>query len=278
MMKNFLKRFTNAKKGYALPMVLCVLAIGGLTIATSLNYSTTTIKGSRIVRQSLNGIYAADAGVEHALWSIEHGITPLTQLPENINQMTVNINTTSEGTYTLVAGEWVEPNVHSEWLLISTTNMTWDAGANAYKYTVNATYYGAGLCKLMGVGARLPVGYNYRALSASLFGGNLSTSEPNNQLDGSGAHLLSWTFPKVTINPTGTQTFYVTGSGPIENDYGWAVAERTDVGEVGEITGALYKITATAKRVSDNRTTATIIADAIIEGGTVHIASWQVRN
>ena len=56
------------------------------------------------------------------------------------------------------------------------------------------------------------------------------------------------------------------------------VANRNDIGVVGEITGTSYKITATATRPGDGRATAKIVADIMIEAGTIHIASWQISN
>src|SRR3989338_5954708 len=107
-MNKSLKRCLNNQKGQALTIVLCILAIGSLTIAASLNYSTTALKGSRIIQQNLDGIYAAGAGIEHTIWSLNNGVTPLTQLAEPINQMTVNITTVSSGNYTLYLGELVD--------------------------------------------------------------------------------------------------------------------------------------------------------------------------
>lgn len=280
-MAKSLKRFLNNKKGQALPMVLCVLAIGGLTIAASLNYSTTSLKGSRIIQQNLDGIYAAGAGIEHALWSLKNGVNPLTQLPEQINQMTVNITTLGSGNYTLYFGEMIEPGEHFGYLGI-TSNITWDAEVGKYKYVITVNLQTTSTIHLEEVGARLPPGYSYDNVSASSFPGNLATGEPQ-QTYSNGSWLLRWTLspplPEVKpSNPVVTQTFYITGSGNLEGNYAWVVAEREDVGRVGEITGTLYKITATARRPSDNRTTARIIADTVIQtNGIVYIASWQVR-
>jgi hypothetical protein len=53
------------------------------------------------------------------------------------------------------------------------------------------------------------------------------------------------------------------------------LANREDVGAVSEITGTSYKITATATRPVDDRTTAKIVADTI-RGEMTYIVSWQV--
>ncbi|GAG85332.1 unnamed protein product [marine sediment metagenome] len=92
--------------------------------------------------------------------------------------------------------------------------------------------------------------------------------------------MLNWElelpYPSVSgANPVQTQTFYIAGEGSQEGHYAWVVANRDDVGAVGEITGASYKITATATRPGDGRTTAKIVAEVMI-AETTYIVSWQI--
>jgi len=133
---------------------------------------------------------------------------------------------------------------------------------------------------LQEVGARLPIGYSYQSGSAAGFASNLSTGEPSETVDALEAYMLNWELgtpqPDVSEdNPVQTQTFYITGEGSQEGDYAWVVASRTDIGAVGEISGTSYRITATATRPEDGKTTAKIVADAMI-GGTTYIISWQI--
>lgn len=259
---------------------LIVLFVGGLIITPLLNYADSSMRSISLKQSSIRGMYAAEAGVENVVWSLKSG-TELPELPtsltENMNGLQVTMQTVSNGNYTLVAGEWVTPNStdHSSELLISST-IVWDAGADAYKYTVTCTWTGDGQCKLTKVGAKLPVGYNYISGSAALFETNLSTGEPSDQLDSDGAHMLSWSFTQITLDPTRTQIFHITGSGPLDNHYGWAEATRNDVGEVGQLIGTLYSITATATNPGSSATAARIVADVMVNGATVKIISWQV--
>ena len=282
-MLRILKKLISGEKGQALPAVLALLVIGGLMIAPSLSHTATSLNSSRIIGEGVNGIYAAEAGVEDALWTLANGGSPAAQLSENINQMAVSIQTEEKGTYTLYLGEMIQAGEHDEYLDID-GEMVWDDEAQAYKYIITITWLpnpGAPVIHLTGVGARLPVGYSYQAGSAALFAENLSTDEPDETLDALGAYLLNWEFgtplPSVSeAAPVQTQTFYVTGEGSQEGHYAWAVASRTDVGAVGEITGTSYRITAVASRPGDGETTARIVADAMIGGGTTYILSWQI--
>ena len=284
-MIKLLRQMISSEKGQALPIVLALLVLGGLTIAPSLSYVTTSINSCRMIEEGMKGAYAADAGVEDVLWSLENGIPPSTQLLESINQMEVTMQTESQGTYTIYQGELIEPGEHNDWLDIDTA-IEWDEGAQAYKYIITVTWLpGSGdpVIHLEVIGARLPLGYSYQPGSAAIFVENLSTNEPDETVDTLGAYLLNWDLgepkPSVSKNdPVKTQTFYITGEGELEGYYAWVVANREDIGEVSSITGEVCRITATAKHSGDGETTARIVATIIISDNTTYILSWQIAN
>ena len=279
-MINLFKRLIYSEKGQALPIVLALMVLGGLTIAPSLNYAATTINHGRIIDKGINGIYAAEAGVEYALWHLAENTTPPTQLSENINQMEVTIQTEDKGTYTVYFDELIQADSHSDYLDV-TGEAVWDSG-DICNYTITVTWQpGAGLptIHLTDIGARLPLGYLYQTNSAASFANNLSDEEPDEVQDASGAWMLNWElgppYPTVTeYDPVETQTFYITGEEELEGDYVWVVANRDDIGEVGEMNGQLYLITATASR--DSATTAKIVADVLMIDLTPTIVSWQI--
>ncbi len=285
-MVRLLKQILSSEKGQVLPVVLALLVIGGLTITPSLNYAATSLNAGRIIGEGVRGVYAADAGIEDTLWFLENGMSPSTQLLENINQMEVTMQTEEKGAYTLYLGELIQPGEHNDYLDVD-GEMVWDEEAQAYKYIVTVTWQpepGASTIHLVEVGARIPVGYSYQTGSTAGFAENLSTDEPDELIDALGAYLLNWELelplPSVSEeNPVQTQTFYITGEGSEEGHYAWVVANRDDIGAVGEITGASYRITATATRPESGETTAKIVAEAMIEdGGTIYILSWQISN
>ena len=278
-----LKQMISGEKGQALPAVLALLVIGGLVITPSLNHTAASLNSSRIIGESMNAVYAAESGVEDALWTLSNGGSPSAQLSENINQMAVGMQTEEKGTYTLYLGEMIQPGEHDEYLDID-AEIVWDDDAEAYKYTVTVTWLpnpGAPVIHLTEVGARLPPGYSYETGSAALFAENLSTDEPDETVDGVGAYLLNWEFdtplPSVSESePVKTQTFYITGEGSQEGHYAWVVASRTDIGAVGEITGTSYRITTAASHPGSGETAARIVADVMISEGTIYILSWQI--
>ncbi len=285
-MKRLLRRFLNGQKGQALLIVLGLLAIGGLTIAVSLNYATTNLKGSQILREDMRGIYAATAGVELALWSLGQGEEPLTQLTENISGMAVTMSSDNVGTFTWYFGDLIEagpPQVHVEYVDVS-GSITY-LGGDDYEYTITVTWQpGApNNIKLEEVGARLPVGYTYNASSAALFPSNLSEDEPVETQDIHDAWMVNWELgppaPNISEDETMTQIFYITGTGSTSGHYAFVKGLPDSIGMLGEIKGTRFKITAKANRPGDGSTTAEIVADVIIgDDGTINITSWLISN
>lgn len=280
-MKGILRTIKNRERGQVLPIVLALLALGGLTIASSLSYVSTGLSSGRIIDEKVKGIYAAEAGIEDAIWSLKMGDLPSQQLQETINGMEVSIEYESEGVYTIYLGEMVPLGVHNPYLNVG--GQIIDEGAGRYKYIITLTWLpvpGAPVIHITEIGARIPLGYIYEPGSAALFA-NLSDEEPAEIIDEVGAYMVNWElslpYPSVSeADPVKTQTFYFTGDGddPLEGYYGWVVANREDVGAVGEITGNVYHLTSTASYAEGGRTTAVIEATVISANTTLEIISW----
>ena len=282
------QQIAKGEKGQALPIVLILLLVGVTLIAPTLDYASTNLNAGRAVKQNVRGVYAADAAVEHVLWCLRNSQEPSEQLPESVNQMQVAIETENRGTYTMAYQSMmveVSESEHFGWLTVD-GEITWVGPAQAYKYTITVTRQpdADGNIKLDEVGVRLPLGYSYEPGSAAGFEDNLSADEPEDTLDGAGAHMLNWEFPTplpvvTEAVPEAVQEFYITGEGDQVGDYAWVVAARDDVGTVGEFTGTLYRITATATRPEGGEVTAQLMADAILDEETAEtrIIYWQEK-
>ncbi len=276
-MTRFLRRLLISQKGQALPAVLAMLALGGLMVVPSLDYAATSLNHGRAIDRGVRGLYAADAGIEDVLWSLKQCGEPHTSLAQAVNGMQVTMSTVNKGYYTLVAGDWVSfsPSGHFADLSIS-SSIVWDDGHNGYLYTITVTWSGSGNCWVLGVGARLPVGYNYQAESVHFYTGSLSYAEPADGLDGEGAHMRDWSFPKIKLNSgdTVTQKLLITGSGDLGDDYGWTEAQREDVGTVGELTGNFYVITATATK--SGVVARKVETNVMVSGSIPSITSYRI--
>jgi len=72
-MKNIVKRLARDEKGAALVLVLVLLLMGGLIIAPLLAHMGTGLITGEVYERRADELYAADAGVEDAIWKIQHG-------------------------------------------------------------------------------------------------------------------------------------------------------------------------------------------------------------
>jgi len=67
------KRLARDEKGQALVIALILLALGGIIIAPLLSYVNTGLVTGGVYERKADELYAADAGVEDAVWKIQQG-------------------------------------------------------------------------------------------------------------------------------------------------------------------------------------------------------------
>ena len=281
-MKQF-RRIADNQRGFALPVVLVLLALGGLIIVPTLNYTSTALNSCRIIRAGTEGIYAADAGIEYAIWNIQNGQPPPDHLPQTVNGLNVSLtsNDHGAGTYTLYMGAFVETNVHFSYLNVRSSIEP--VSGNVYKYTITVRRLATCTIHLDQVGARLPEGFTYQAGSADAYANNITRTEPYIVNDGTD-YLVNWGDPhddtkglkkKIDSDDPYTQTFHITGDSARSGQYAWVVARPDSIDVVGEITGSYYEITSTASD-PDSVQVAQIRADVMVVNDEAKIISWQV--
>jgi len=187
--------------------------------------------------------------------------------------MTVTMQTIDLGVCTFYFGELIQMTGHYDYLTLSHT-IEWQHD-DIYKYTITVLPHGTpSTIFITGIGARLPPDYTYDPFSADDFESNLSRAEPQTVVDNQNAQMLNWQFPIVELGDGKTQEFYISGTDDIAGDYTWVLANRQDIGWVGELTGEFYTIIATAT-APNGKVTAVITADVIDVAGSMEVISWQ---
>jgi len=83
-MKRILNKLERDEKGQALLIVLILLVIGGLIIGPLLGYMSTGLIVGQAYEWRMDELYAADSGVEDALWQI---MTKATGLPTELDPL-----------------------------------------------------------------------------------------------------------------------------------------------------------------------------------------------
>ena len=93
-MIRLLKQVINREKGQALPIVIALLALGGLTMAPLLSYASSGVNASRLHDEKTTEFYSADAGIEHGTWRLmyESGFTESMTEQNPTEEYSVNLN------------------------------------------------------------------------------------------------------------------------------------------------------------------------------------------
>lgn len=171
-----LRKIHKKESGQVLILVLILLLLGGLIIAPLLGFMSTGLKAGQVFEENMDEIYAADAGVEDAIYNI---ITPgaphydeLQGLDEgdpfpsytltDINglQVTVNITKLSILSALLTENELDKikfDQPHADWIDFTIPEeeivRDYDEGWVEYTCYITIDYDGGGQCTLESVGA-----------------------------------------------------------------------------------------------------------------------------
>jgi hypothetical protein len=73
-MKEALKRIARDEKGKVMELVLILLTVGGLVMAPLLGLMSTGLLAGQVYERKTDELYAADAGVEDAVWKIDNQV------------------------------------------------------------------------------------------------------------------------------------------------------------------------------------------------------------
>lgn len=255
------KKINGGEQGMAMIMALITLALGALLITPTLNYAATGIKSTAIHKRLTSELYAADAGVEYALWCIKNDVSCNSTITVGGIEVNITVGTLTELPYgPSVTGD----GEHVDWLLVSSGVV--DNGDGTFTFTVTITNQaesGEPPVKLEEIGVGLPDGFTYMNGSSS----GLTTDDP--QLDD---NRLTWDLgspkPEVPYEESVTQIFLMQGTGTPEGYYSWVNASREDIGTVSTCTG--YNIIAQAGST-------TIEANAVKNESDVFPASWEIN-
>ena len=274
--KKWLYNIITDEGGQALPIVLVLLTLGGLLIIPGLNYSSTSLKAGKIVEEKFKGFYAAECGVEDALWKLKNDAPdPLPHSYELTGIDAMSVDVTIERTEQ-IAGEDVENSgVHEGWLKI---DKIINYASGNYSYILSVTNNGGGNMKVEKILIDFPPDVDYAVGSTS---GNITFDDPTKHGNSVVGITLVWDIPSpyFTVAPGTTENhaFQLNGPPDVEGIEGHSFvrATRDDVGTVWDSDSKPYTITAQA-RDSTGKLLATIRA-GVWKGAGLEISCWSVN-
>ena len=83
-MKTTARRIVRGEKGKVLILALVLLGVGGLLMAPTLGLMSTGLTAGQVYEKKTDELYAADAGIEDALWKLQ---TDQVELPKCLSSM-----------------------------------------------------------------------------------------------------------------------------------------------------------------------------------------------
>ncbi|MBA7674943.1 hypothetical protein ES703_83171 [subsurface metagenome] len=263
-----------------LVIVLVMMAMGSLLMVPLLNYVSTSLKTGGMIEEKIKGLYAAEVGVEDALWKIKNDTPPDFPCSYNItgiNGLSVDIEIDEADT---IAGEPVGVGQHEEWL-IATANVTYDAGNYTYTMSVTNNEYGPSVIMIAKILIELPPGVDYVPSTSS------DLTEPRDAeptaISGSSATGITPVWengtprPEIPRNETKHHRFKLSGPPGIEGieGHGFVEAKPTAMGTVWIMDDVPYSIRSQAKDAS-GAVLAEIRARVWGSSQLLDISSWQI--
>ena len=244
MTKMYWKNIHKDERGYSVHlMALVAITVGVMLLVPFLGFASSALLGTQSTRGKADEGYAADSGVEHALWRLvyEPGFVnsmtsqnPTTSYNLNINNTGVVVTLTK-----LLPTELPNDPVSGTQVFQPSKNVTpttaTPGSSETFTYTIqiqNLTQSTQNLEELFDL---LPAGFSYVAGSSS----GIATSDPTVSQQGS-RYELKWVFsPTLPFNggEIKTQTFQATAT-PSQGVYcneAWVKPGETNTGPTAKI-------------------------------------------
>jgi len=306
-----LKKINKKESGQALILVLVLMLVGALIITPLLGFMSTGLMVGQVFEEKMDRLYAADAGVEDAIYNIITPTAPhydeLQGLDEgdpfpsytltDINglQVTVNITKLSILSALLTENELDKikfDQPHADWIdfTIPADEIVRDYGEGWVEYTCHITinHDGAGQCTLESLGAFFsplagdqslvegPYGYEGTEFGEMDFAGLLDGSPEVKFSSGGFAFIWRWELspPAIKFNADLGFSFKFKVYDPdwaYSLYFVWSAVTRNDI-SFATNAPSLYKWLIEAEAGD------TTVQSAILEKiGVVNILTWEIN-
>jgi len=276
--------FARGESGKILIMALVLLVVGVLLLTPLLGLMSTGLRAGQVYERKAAELYAADAGVEDALWRIQKGDLSQTDYPIAVNGKSVRVQIHTTDARTFIAemlGMPAQNWVHSDWVILasSTTPGTID---------LSIDWNGSGNVFLTDVGVWLGGRTDYAYVADQLIDeDDIRYSYPPDEIEperivfGSGTAFV-WVWDKQSKflfkkdTPPQTLTFQVDPAIAPQNMIAFTMAGRKDVGLSALEDFTAYLITATATSDGGEETTIAARATHGCDRTDLTIWTWNV--
>ncbi len=279
MMRIAINKSLRNEKGQALIIVLIVLLMGGLITAPLLNYMGTGLIAVQANEERTAEFYAADAGVEDALWLIKADASGLPEIDVDPWVYTMGDMNGKQVTVE-VASVWILDGIedpvhgqtpHAELLAVGRVT-----DPVTGQYEVEVYYDGSiGNVRVDRVGVWLPIDFGYGGSSSGMTTDDPVPGPPR------GGLTLIWDFNppilfKNKVVTTKSQYFSITPPGDPEGDFAWVRTTRNDIYLSWDGENVSYIVTATAIDSATGKQTEAVAYTFRDSAAEVGLITWEI--
>jgi len=249
-MKTTMKTLARDEKGAALLLAIILLLVGGLIAAPLLAHMGTGILTGEVYETRTAELYAADAGVEDAVWKIQHQVDEVKALTQCYQDWTYNISN-ADGGVAEVNDRRVETTITLVNNLTSTYRVLSTATADGSGTRVEA--YVAAVVKSFGILDNVitsPCGYDVSGQQSQIDPpegeehgpvGNYAGEWPTAQtLSGLYGEDVKDALPYYTSDELKVEDYTTTGIGPLYRNGTLDIFNKGTAGLPVQLNGTLY--------------------------------------
>jgi len=102
-LRRAVKEINRRQNGQVLIIMLIVLALGGIILAPTLNHAATSIKHQQLIETDALELYAADSGIDYALFKLSNGEIAIDAYSLDGKTVSVSITDQGDGSYLITS-------------------------------------------------------------------------------------------------------------------------------------------------------------------------------
>jgi hypothetical protein len=254
-----IREIYKREEGYIFILSLIPLVFCSLIIIPLLDRMSTEHKAVQVYNENTQMLYAADAGVQNAIWKIINDEVPEI-FPFSMTYPAITVN--NESVEVRIDATWILQTIvddkygpHNAWVNLVTQGIPKENG----EYIIDMNYNGNdGNKKIATIGVWLPAGFAYEPGSCALYPGNVVLTDPTSITEANGGISIVWEnvdYPLQGVTHI-TQTFHFYPVPPIPEgtipigDVAWTQSLSQDIGLSYD--RAIYTYIITSKTSGDS--------------------------
>jgi hypothetical protein len=284
-----IKNIQEREDGYIFIPSVIILVLCSLIIIPLLNLMGTGLTAVQTHYENTNRLYAADAGVQDAIWKIINGEGPDPEA-DPPSPVLYDITLNDKNISVRIDASWILNGIvsskygpHTEWVGMTTQGMPKANG----EYVIDINFTGEGNKKIDSLGVWLPSGYIYEPGSCALYPENIIQTDPlpgTGITEINGGISIKWENVNYSFQGHITQTFQFSPVPPIPEgtipigDVAWAQSLSQDIGLSYDRAIYTYVITSEASDSAGKSTTvmAVLNEDSGSTAGTI-IVTYEIN-